>query len=204
MPGYCDDVPESPSPLTLDSFPLPLMVLDDNVCILHMNFAAEELVGEELAIATDTRCGAVFRCTRAFATPAGCGLSEKCPECVLRNSVVEVYRTGKMIRRPARVELSDGDDGRHAINILVTASPLMHEGRMLVLMMLEDIPELINSAGLLPVCAHCGKIKSQDGLWQMPEKFLQQTLSIKVSHGLCPDCRETHYPEVEASGEGET
>lgn len=179
------------------------MVLDENACILTMNHAAEELVGQELTIATDTRCGAVFRCTRAFETPGGCGLSEKCPECVLRNSVIEVYRTGKMIRRPARVELSDGGE-QHAINILVTASPLLHEGRMLVLMMLEDIPELINSAGLLPVCAHCGKIKSQDGLWQVPEKFLQQTLSIQVSHGLCPDCRKTHYPEVEASGESDT
>ena len=201
MPGYCDDVPVPPSPLTLDVFPLPLMVLDDNACILHMNHAAEELVGQELTIASDTRCGAVLRCARAFATPEGCGLSEKCPECVLRNTVTEVYRTGKMSRRPARVELSDGDDGRHAINILVTASALMHDGRMLVLMMLEDIPELVNSAGLLPVCAHCGKMKSQDGMWLTPERFLQAALSIHVSHGLCPGCRETHYPEVDVPAE---
>ena len=106
MPGYCDDVPVPPSPLTLDVFPLPLMVLDDNACILHMNHAAEELVGQELTIASDTRCGAVLRCARAFATPEGCGLSEKCPECVLRNTVTEVYRTGKMSRRPASVSKS--------------------------------------------------------------------------------------------------
>ncbi len=128
-------------------------------------------------------------------------MSEGCAECVLRNTVLDVHRTGKMSRRPARVELSDGNGAEHAINILVTAAPLIHDGRMLALMMLEDIPELINSAGLLPVCAHCGKIKSQDGLWWTPEKFLQEALSIHISHGLCPVCRQTHYPEVDVPAE---
>jgi CRP/FNR family cyclic AMP-dependent transcriptional regulator len=40
--------------------------------------------------------------------------------------------------------------------------------------------------GLLPICAHCKKIREDDGSWVSEAEF---------SHGLCPDCVKALYPQ---------
>ncbi len=179
----------------LDAFPMPLMVLDDDARIVQLNASAQKLAEQDLAIAMDRRCGAVLRCTHALGVAEGCGRSEVCSECVLRNCVIDVYREGGVVRRPARLELSTRD-GVRVINILVTASPLVFDGRTLVLMMLEDIPELISTSGLLPVCAHCHKVRTRSGAWQHADRFLRESLSLSVTHGMCAQCRDELYPEL--------
>ncbi len=49
--------------------------------------------------------------------------------------------------------------------------------------------------GLLPICAHCKKILTEDGEWQQMEVYVTNHSEAQFSHGVCPDCIKTHYPD---------
>jgi CRP-like cAMP-binding protein len=49
--------------------------------------------------------------------------------------------------------------------------------------------------GLLPICAHCKKIREDDGLWVSIEKYISDHSEAEFSHGLCPDCVKELYPQ---------
>jgi len=49
--------------------------------------------------------------------------------------------------------------------------------------------------GFLPICAHCKKILNEDGEWQQMEVYVTDHSEAQFSHGVCPDCIKTHYPD---------
>jgi len=49
-------------------------------------------------------------------------------------------------------------------------------------------------SGLLPICAHCKKIRDDHGYWTHVEEYLREHSSAEFSHGLCPHCVEELYP----------
>jgi hypothetical protein len=49
--------------------------------------------------------------------------------------------------------------------------------------------------GLLPICSCCKKIRDDQGYWQHVETYLQEHTEADFSHGICPECAHTHYPE---------
>ncbi len=50
-------------------------------------------------------------------------------------------------------------------------------------------------SGLLPICASCKKIRDDRGYWNQIEHYLRIHSEAEFSHGLCPQCMETLYPE---------
>jgi len=49
--------------------------------------------------------------------------------------------------------------------------------------------------GMLPICAHCKKIRDDQGSWQQLEAYISQRSGAKFSHGVCPDCLREYYPD---------
>ena len=49
--------------------------------------------------------------------------------------------------------------------------------------------------GLLPICMHCHKIRNDKQSWQKLEAYIHENSEAKLSHGLCPDCLQKHYPQ---------
>jgi hypothetical protein len=49
--------------------------------------------------------------------------------------------------------------------------------------------------GLLPICASCKKIRSKDNSWTDLETYIIEHSEALFSHGICPDCLRTLYPE---------
>jgi hypothetical protein len=49
--------------------------------------------------------------------------------------------------------------------------------------------------GMLPICAHCKKIRDDQGSWQQLEAYICQHSGAKFSHGVCPDCLKEHYAD---------
>lgn len=49
--------------------------------------------------------------------------------------------------------------------------------------------------GLLPICAHCKKIREDDGSWVSIERYISDHSEAEFSHGLCPDCVKALYPQ---------
>lgn len=70
------------------------------------------------------------------------------------------------------------------------------EKENLIKELLATIAEIKILQGLIPICAHCKKIRDDKGLWQQLEKYIQDHSEAEFSHGICPDCTEELYPGV--------
>ncbi len=49
--------------------------------------------------------------------------------------------------------------------------------------------------GLLPICASCKKIRNESGEWNSVEKYIRDHADVDFTHGICPECARTLYPE---------
>jgi CheY-like chemotaxis protein len=49
--------------------------------------------------------------------------------------------------------------------------------------------------GLLTVCAHCARIRSPEKGWERLDHYVARHTEASVSHGLCEDCLQAHFPE---------
>lgn len=50
-------------------------------------------------------------------------------------------------------------------------------------------------SGLMPICSVCKKIRDDSGYWNQIESYIQSHSQAEFSHGICPECQRTHYPE---------
>ncbi len=50
--------------------------------------------------------------------------------------------------------------------------------------------------GILPICMHCHKIRSDADAWERIEKYISEHSDAKFSHGICPECMRNYYPDV--------
>jgi hypothetical protein len=48
----------------------------------------------------------------------------------------------------------------------------------------------------LPICAHCRRIRDDQGQWQAIEVYLHDHSDAQFSHGICPDCMEELYSDL--------
>ncbi len=55
--------------------------------------------------------------------------------------------------------------------------------------------DLRTLSGLLPICMHCKKIRDDHGEWSPVEVYVGERTEVGFSHGLCPECLATRYPE---------
>lgn len=51
-------------------------------------------------------------------------------------------------------------------------------------------------SGFIPICASCKKIRDDEDSWDTVEKYVENHSEAVFSHGLCPDCMKTIYPEI--------
>ncbi|MCD4707483.1 MAG: tetratricopeptide repeat protein [Candidatus Sabulitectum sp.] len=42
--------------------------------------------------------------------------------------------------------------------------------------------------GMLPICAHCKKVRDDDGYWQQIESYISTHSDAQFTHGICPEC----------------
>ena len=50
--------------------------------------------------------------------------------------------------------------------------------------------------GVLPICSHCKNIRNKEGFWDRLETYIRKHSEIKFSHGICPDCADKYYPDM--------
>lgn len=48
----------------------------------------------------------------------------------------------------------------------------------------------------MPICAHCKKIRDDEGYWNDFETFMARHFDTSFSHGICPECLSRHYPQL--------
>ena len=59
------------------------------------------------------------------------------------------------------------------------------------------LAELRTLRGIIPICSHCKKVRSEVGDWEQIESYVRAHSDAEFSHGICPECVEAHYPESE-------
>jgi len=52
--------------------------------------------------------------------------------------------------------------------------------------------------GLIPICAHCKKVRDDEGYWHAVEHYLKEHSEAEFTHGICPQCAELVLREWKA------
>jgi hypothetical protein len=60
---------------------------------------------------------------------------------------------------------------------------------------LDAHKEIKQLRGILPICAHCKKIRDDNGYWNQVESYIQRHSEAEFSHSICPECAKKYYPE---------
>lgn len=179
---------------TFDAIPFPTFVVDDDVRILFWNSAALSLLANEEVF--QRKGGEVLHCIHSKETKDGCGRAQYCKTCVVRISVNEAIHGGKVYRKKTLMDLKK-DKSVFEIPLLVTTSPYTYKHKKLALLILEDIHELMHISSLLPICAKCKKIKTDNNRWESVEKYIKTHIAdVDFTHGLCSDCIKELSPDT--------
>jgi len=60
-----------------------------------------------------------------------------------------------------------------------------------------SLSEVKTLSGLLPICAHCKKIRDEKGYWKQIESFIHDHSEAEFSHGICPEWAKKLYPDLD-------
>ena len=81
-------------------------------------------------------------------------------------------------------------------NILTRAIRYAIERGKLTSQLKDALANVKTLRGLLPTCAWCKKIRDDKGSWHTVESYVRDRSDADFSHGMCPDCFTTHYPDT--------
>ena len=203
------DTERGPETLALDGYfrilfeavPSPVLIVDDDVRILDYNIAGAGLLGQDRGLKYMKRGGEALHCVHSFESPEGCGSSANCSDCIIRNSVSEALRDGKVCRRRAMMQLvDDRTKSRKEAMLLVTASPFRYGEKNLVLLVLDDVSEVMRLQKILPICSYCRKIRNDENYWKSVEEYFLEHQNLLFSHSICQSCMRERFPKVPLPG----
>lgn len=60
--------------------------------------------------------------------------------------------------------------------------------RALIQQLQTALLEVKTLRGILPICATCKRVHTEEGSWEQVESYVRQRTNAEFSHGLCPDC----------------
>jgi PAS domain S-box-containing protein len=58
------------------------------------------------------------------------------------------------------------------------------------------IRELKILRSLLPICSGCKRIRDENGKWWPIDLYVERQTQSRITHTICPDCKEVLYPEL--------
>jgi GAF domain-containing protein len=78
---------------------------------------------------------------------------------------------------------------------------MLFELRRVATELAEAVVQVKTLSGILPICAFCKRIRTDEGYWQQVEAYVQAHTGAWFSHGYCPECVQKHYPQFNISPE---
>jgi CheY-like chemotaxis protein len=72
----------------------------------------------------------------------------------------------------------------------------IREKERLITELKEALDNIKTLRGLLPICAGCKNIRTDDGYWIQVESYLKSHSGLNFTHSICPDCVKKLYPEL--------
>ncbi len=134
----------------------------------------------------------------AFSGPFG-----KTPEQVIGRRIWDLFEPGEAEKRMSVVRRAFSTRETIVFEVRVPTpaeitdrKQVELERERLIAELQEALAKVRTLSGLLPICAHCSKIRDDRGHWTRVESYVSAHSQAKFSHGICPDCLRREYPEV--------
>ncbi len=64
----------------------------------------------------------------------------------------------------------------------------------------QALDEIKTLRGVIPICVTCKKVRDDEGLWQRIEQYIEDQSEALFSHGMCPECLDEFYSDLERHG----
>lgn len=115
---------------------------------------------------------------------------------------------------PDEYELAVSPDPSHPEYYRARLSPIVRNGEVeFVISVATNVTEIhmVSEAreaaeeqvetlrALMPLCAWCRRIRSDEGYWASVEEFVQSETGARLTHAMCPSCEAKMEAEAEAS-----
>lgn len=99
--------------------------------------------------------------------------------------------------RPVVIDSHDevGDLARVFNTMVESRTQIEAERERLIEELRKTLGEVKTLRGFLPICSSCKKIRSDQGSWQQLEIYIRNHSEAEFSHGICPECAKSLYPE---------
>ncbi|MFO7569694.1 MAG: PAS domain S-box protein, partial [Smithellaceae bacterium] len=124
-----------------NSSPTGMLVFDADLNIVRVNEAVTSFVEGQAEDALQKKPGHALNCIHSAKDPRGCGYSENCPLCPLRNGIAPVIQSGVSLRG-VELSIDQAKQGGHkTLWLRMGAEPLMLNGIRHVLVALDNITD---------------------------------------------------------------
>ncbi len=190
---------------TLEGIGDAVIATDANGCIKFMNSVAEALTGWTQQEAWGKTCEEVFHIIHQETR----GLVDSPVRRVLQEGVTVGLRNHTLLiaRDDSEIPIDDSaapirDDSGNITGVVVVFRDVTERVQAeeaqakLIAELQEALVKVKTLSGLLPICTSCKKIRDDQGYWQQVEVYVQQHSDAEFTHGFCPDCARTLYPEI--------
>ena len=124
-----------------ESIPCGVFIIDGERRVQAINNVLEQAFHTSRIDVINHRTGEVLKCTQANKKPKGCGFSEECMTCGIRNTALKALEGNKIHRNKANVRLVVNGEPKD-LQLLVSAAPFEYEGSRFAIVILEDMTEL--------------------------------------------------------------
>lgn len=123
-----------------NSAPVIMILIDEETRVLKMNKFGLESTGRNIESLTGLKPGDVLRCVNSFKSKEGCGATDDCKSCAVRNTIISTFSTGKEYYK-IEAELVSLNKKEIQHTILVSTSVISTTPEKQVLLTIDDITE---------------------------------------------------------------
>ena len=177
-----------------DVMPTAVFLADHDARVITVNLAGQKFFHISDSEAKMQLCGHAFHCVNSI-DPGDCGHTDFCKDCLLRKTI-RFTAEGQDTFREKGV-FHTRENGEIVVHhILVTATRLEYHGHPLALIIVEDIANITQLQGLLPICCSCHRIRDRHGHWTRLEDFIEKHSEADFTHDLCPICSDQMRQKV--------
>lgn len=124
----------------LDSFPSALFLVDSQANILHMNEVAKNMQNNYVPKAS--LLGNYLNCIYSIKDSRGCGFSNQCQKCVIRNVIKQTLEKKEGIKNVETIFLLKQEEKLVERYFYLSSAFLFYENKECVLLNIQDISDL--------------------------------------------------------------
>lgn len=86
---------------------------------------------------------------------------------------------------------------RARINAMVRILKAERERDRLIIELKEALSKIKRLSRLLPFCSFCKKVRDDAGYWKEIDAYIMKHSDTEISHSICPECVQKHYPDLD-------